>query len=150
MAKVKKEMDKESVIEQFMAAPITPVVEETKEDTPKDVVVLSNKRKLKINPTKLKYFKSGDYNVYRIILDLGVSQVLSYSDGFDLISKFLSAVFDKPYKTEEVKGENDEYTTVTTYDEYITILVDDELNVNDLVNIINASLSVNGIEKENF
>lgn len=150
MAKAKKEMDtKDEVIQKFMDIPVAAPAEKEPE-TPKDTVILTNKRKLKINPTKLKYFKTGDYNIYHIIDELGVSKVLGYSDGFDLISKFLSAVFDKPYKTEEVKGEDGEYTTVTTYDEYITTLIDDELNINDLTAIINASLAVNGIEKENF
>ena len=110
-------------------------------------IKLSNNRELEIKPVKLKYFKNGDFGVYQTIQAMGIGNILQYSDGFDLIYIFLSAVFDKPYKKIETKDENGNYTNSYEFDQYIYELVDDELSVNELENIIEAALKVNGIER---
>ncbi len=150
MARGKKEiLEQDEVVKKFMEAPINLQEEKPQEAT--DTVVLSNKRKLKILPTKLKYFKSGDYGVHRVIKEIGVAELLNYSDGMDLVCRFLSAVFDKPYTVEEIKNEeNGEYNTKNVFDAYVMNLVDDELNIKDLMSIVDISLKVNGIETENF
>lgn len=112
-------------------------------------LILSNNRVLEIKPVKLKYFKNGDFGSYQAIQTLGLTNVLQYKDGFDLVYIFLSAVFDKPYEKIEEKDDDGNYTTSYEFDEYITDLVDDELTVQELQDIIKAALEVNGI-KENF
>ena len=107
--KEKEQVTQEDIIKKFTEAPLPIPTEEVKEEIT-DTVVLSNKRKLKLAPTKLRYFKTGDYGMYKLIEQIGVADILGYSDGFDIICKFLSAVFDKPYKIEDVKDENGEYT----------------------------------------
>lgn len=147
--KEKEQVTQEDIIKKFTEAPLPIPTEEVKEEIT-DTVVLSNKRKLKLAPTKLRYFKTGDYGMYKLIEQIGVADILGYSDGFDIICKFLSAVFDKPYKIEDVKDENGEYTQVNKYDEYIVTLVDEELNIKDLESVVKCSLFVNGIKSENF
>lgn len=110
---------------------------------------LSNNRELEIKPVKLKYFKNGDFGTYQAIQTMGLSNVLQYKDGFDLINIFLSAVFDKPYKKIENKDEDGNYTNSYEFDQYIYELVDDELSIKELEDIIEAALKVNGIE-QNF
>lgn len=112
-------------------------------------IKLSNNRVLEIKPTKIKYFKNGDYNVYRIIKKIGVAPILQYSDGLELIYIFMSAVFDKPYKKQEEKDEDGNYKNSYEFDEYILEMVDDELTIAEVNKIIEVSLKVNGIE-ENF
>lgn len=147
--KEKEQVTHEDIIKKFTEAPLPIPTEEVKEEIT-DTVVLSNKRKLKLAPTKLRYFKTGDYGMYKLIEQIGVADILGYSDGFDIICKFLSAVFDKPYKIEDVKDENGEYTQINKYDEYIVTLVDEELNIKDLESVVKCSLFVNGIKSENF
>jgi hypothetical protein len=147
--KEKQQATQEDIIKKFSEAPISLPTEEPKEEMT-DTIVISNKRKLKLAPTKLRYFKTGDYGMYKLIEQIGVADILGYSDGFDIICKFLSAVFDKPYKIEDVKDENGEYTQVNKYDEYIVTLVDEELNIKDLESVVKCSLFVNGIKSENF
>lgn len=147
--KEKEQVTQEDIIKKFTEAPLPIPTEEVKEEIT-DTVVLSNKRKLKLAPTKLRYFKTGDYGMYKLIEQIGVADILGYSDGFDIICKFLSAVFDKPYKIEDVKDENGEYTQINKYDEYIVTLVDEELNIKDLESVVKCSLFVNGIKSENF
>ena len=129
-------------------------MEQAKKEAPKEkqndnVIKLSNNRVLEIKPTKIKYFKNGDYNVYRVIKKIGVANLLQYADGLELIYIFMTAVFDKPYKKIETKDENGNYTNSYEFDEYILEMVDDELTVDEVNKIIETSLKVNGIQ-ENF
>lgn len=127
-------------------------MEETQKAMPKEddnTITLSNNRILEIKPTKIKYFKNGDYNVYRVIKSVGVAPILQYSDGLELIYIFMSAVFDKPYKKQEEKDEDGNYKNSYEFDDYILEMVDDELTVSEVSKIIEVSLKVNGI-KENF
>lgn len=64
-----------------------------------DEIFIEGKGILKLKPTKLKYFKDNSYNNYTLIKEMGVSEILKYADGEDIIKKFLGAAFDVDYKT---------------------------------------------------
>lgn len=121
--------------------------EANKQKTPENEIHMSNNRVLTINPTKIKYFVNGDFNTYRIIDQIGIANLLEFSDGVDLLSLFLSAVFDKKYEVVQEKGEDENYIKTYVFDEWVTELLTDELTVGEMQQIIDAALKVNGVER---
>lgn len=153
--KENKDLSPDEIIANFTKAKIEPKTEpiEQAEKTPtqpSNLVTLDNKRKLEIKSVKIKYFITGDFTIYKLLQDLGVSEVIRYTDGIILLSKFLSAVFNKPYKTEQIKISDEEYKDSITFDEFVTQLVEEELTIIDIENIIETTLRVNNIKTENF
>lgn len=83
---------------------------------------------IKIKPTKIKYFKSGDYNNFMIIKTIGITELLRYDDGDTILGKYLTAVFDKEPEKELLEN-------LTTQ------------NVLDIISIANR---LNGIKDDDF
>lgn len=53
-----------------------------------------NKRVLYIHPIKMKYIKDNFYNIYLCVNKFGLMRLLEFSDGSEILNKFLNAVFD--------------------------------------------------------
>jgi len=81
-----------------------------------------------IKATKIKYFKSGDYNSFMIIKTIGVSEILRYEDGDSILNKYLTAVFDKEPTQDFI----------------------DNLTTQNLLDIITIANNMNGIKDEDF
>lgn len=147
-------MSKEQIIKDFMKKPINKEAKnnQTNETETTNIVTLPNGLKLKINPTKLKYFKSGDFATCSLIKTLGVSVLITkYADGYEVLCRYLSAIFDKPYtKIQRKNEETEQYSTECVFDEYITNLLDNELSMIDIENIIDTAFKVNHIKAEDF
>lgn len=142
--------DAKKIEEEFLNTPvIVPDKVESEKTEPADELVLSNKRRLKIKPTKIKYFKNNDISIYRIIQAVGAATSVGMSNGFDSLCMFLSAVFDKPFISEQVKDDiTGEYSTKIVFDSFIEDLMDD-LTAVDVDNLVKVFCAVNEI-KENF
>lgn len=119
---------KESIVEQTK---LQSLVIDTKEPkvTKDNEVYLDGVGLLKINGTKLKYFKNGDYNNFMIIKTVGVSELMRYEDGDEVLKSFIGAVLDIP------KSE-------------ITFL--DELQINKVNELIDKANAINGIKETDF
>ena len=147
----------EQLIEAFSKVPMSnkPTATELKQESKNEntmsdnVFVLSNGRKLELKPTKLKYFKSGDFGIYKLIQDKTAAGLLEYMDGFELIYKFLSALFDKPYHEDQVKNEDETYSSTIVFDPEITDMVENEMTVFEIDELIKAALKVNKIDLGN-
>lgn len=89
---------KEKVVEVVNAEVVNAeeIIEKIKKpDTIKDdEIFIEGKGLIKLKPTKLKHFKSGDYNNFMVIKSLGVNGLFQYPDGDDVIKKFISAALD--------------------------------------------------------
>ena len=84
--------------------------------------------KKEILPTKLKYMVGNkDYMIYQLLEQIGVFELLSYSDGHDLIKTFLISVFNNK--------------------EYVESIIDD-LDVDMIVDIVQVSKKRNKIKEE--
>jgi hypothetical protein len=81
-----------------------------------DEIFIDGQGVIKLKPTKLKYFKDNSYNNYTLIKQMGVSEVLKYSDGEDIIKKFLGASFDIDYKTIDYMDDMDVKTLMDMID----------------------------------
>lgn len=81
-----------------------------------------------IKATKIKYFKSGDYNNFMVIKTLGISEMLRYEDGDSILNKYLTAVFDKEPTQDFI----------------------DNLTTQNLLDIITIANNMNGIKDEDF
>ncbi len=119
-------------------------------DVESNVLVLSNGKKLTIRPTKLKYFKTGDFNMYRVFEKYGLQDTIIESNGV-FTKQFLSAVLDKPYTKKDVKtedkNENDDYIYLESYefDKEIDLLFDEEMTLVEFEKLVEIALKVNGI-----
>lgn len=149
---VKKFMEKPAVVSKVKPSKKADNNESKQLEDINNVVVLPNGYKIKINPTKLKYFKNGDFATCSLIKSLGlITLITKYVDGYDVLGRFLSAVFDKPYKEEQYLHEGStNYESKFVFDEYITNLIDNELSPVDIENIIETSLKVNHLDAESF
>lgn len=114
-----------------------------------DIFQMDNGKKLQIKSVKLKYLVDGSFNLYSVIDNIGVAELLKYSDGMDVLCKFLSAVFDKPYTAEQIKHDDDTYTEKFVYSDFVISIVD-ELTINDISNLIGVVKKVNGITEDSF
>ncbi len=84
--------------------------------------------KKEILPTKLKYMVGNkDYMIYQLLEQIGVFELLSCSDGHDLIKTFLISVFNNK--------------------EYVESIIDD-LDVDMIVDIVQVSKKRNKIKEE--
>ncbi len=81
-----------------------------------------------IKPTKIKYFKTGDYNNFMIIKTIGISELIKFDDGESVLNKYLTAVFDKEPTVEFM----------------------DNVTTQNIVDIINIANKMNGIKDEDF
>ena len=125
---------------------------ENKEAT-SNVIVLSNNRSIEIKPTKLKYFTNGDFGMYRLFDEHGLENIIVAPEGKILAMRFLSAVMNKPYTTEQVnvapEGEEARYQMKYTFDEELDKIFDDELSMQEFKKIIEVAKEVNGITGKN-
>lgn len=125
---------------------------ENKEAT-SNVIVLSNNRSIEIKPTKLKYFTNGDFGMYRLFDEHGLENIIVAPEGKILAMRFLSAVMNKPYTTEQVnvapEGEEVRYQMKYTFDEELDKTFDDELSMQEFKKIIEVAKEVNGITGKN-
>lgn len=123
-----------------------------KQDEPENnTLTLHNGLNLTIKPTKLKYFRDGDYILYKLFENYTTNELLNYSDGYTTLCRFLSAVFDKPYTILQVKNETtEEYASEYVFDQSIKQLVDEDLALYEIDLIIQKSLRINKINDENF
>lgn len=110
-------------------------------------LVLENGIELVIKPTKLKWFTSRDYLVYKPMLETGIANIFAFHDGEDIVKRFISAVLDKAYEktNEEVDDEKMTYEVTYKFDEEVERIMD-TCTITDFIDIINASLEVNGID----
>lgn len=119
----------------------------------KNVVVLANQRELVIKPTKLKYFSNGDFGMYQLFDKHGLENIIIAYEGKILAMRFLSAVMDKPYKTEQVntaaEGETPLYETKFEFDSELESIYDNEMSLVELKKIIEVAKEVNGISEKN-
>ena len=115
-----------------------------------DSVTLTNGRVIPMKSVRIKYLRNGDFGIYRSIEYIGFYEFMEYEEFSELLNKFLSAVFDKPYTSIEEKQQDESYVTLLKFDPFILELTQDQLTVEDLVNIIETAKKVNRIKNENF
>lgn len=149
-------LSQQDIVNNFMNKPMK-TTQKSENNEPKklddinNVVVLPNGYKLTIYPSKLKYFKSGDFHCCRLIKTLGlIPLITTYADGYDVLGRFLSAVFDKPYEQEQIKQDDDKFESKLVFNPYITNLIDNDLSPVDIENIIDISLKVSHIDEASF
>lgn len=112
-------------------------------------VILTNNRSLQIKSTKIKYFRGGEFGMYKLVKQIGLVEFLHFKDSDQALGLFLSAVLDKPYERKQVKQEDDTYEEELQFDPLVTELLD-EMTIADIENVINAALRVNKIDPLNF
>lgn len=122
------------------------MAEGTTKEKKNNIIVLSNKKKLEIKQTKLKYFSSGDYAFYLLFKEHGAHKIILMEDGREVALRFLSAVLDKPYTAEQVKDDKDEYHTEYHFDPEVEKLYDEEMTLSEFNKIVDLSLEVNEID----
>jgi len=70
-----------------------------------DQIQLSNERVYNVVPLKVKYMLLNVYNDYMNIKKLGFVRLMGFSDGNDVVTRFLTASFDSEKLAKEVLPE---------------------------------------------
>jgi len=69
----------------------------------KQYEIIINEKKYIIKPTKVKYFKTGFYNIHIFFKQMGFVELISkYQDGEEIVKKYLLAIFDNEDVVNEV------------------------------------------------
>jgi len=109
--------------------------------------IIIGDHKLSIRPSKVRYFENNFYNVYILIREIGfVTLVSKYTDGKELISKFLIAVFNLLDKEGNISEENQKLLD-DIYSELDVKIFNDIIEKANIVNEIKDDESKNVLEE---